>query len=79
MTSNDSQRERLSALDAAFLSLEAPHAPMHVGWAAQFAPRADGSRPTFEDIRDHIAGRLNRAPRYRQRLAEIPFGLDDPV
>jgi len=79
MTSNGSQRERLSALDAAFLSLEAPHAPMHVGWAAQFAPRADGSRPSFEDIRDHIAGRLNRAPRYRQRLAQIPFGLDDPV
>ncbi|MDQ3724123.1 MAG: wax ester/triacylglycerol synthase family O-acyltransferase [Actinomycetota bacterium] len=71
--------ERLSPLDAAFLSLEAPHAPMHVGWAAKFAPRADGSRPTFEDIRAHIAGRLGRAPRYRQRLAEVPLGLGDPV
>jgi WS/DGAT/MGAT family acyltransferase len=69
----------LSPLDAAFLSLEAPHAPMHVGWAAKFAPRADGSRPSFEDVRAHIAGRLGRAPRYRQRLADVPLGLGDPV
>jgi len=69
----------LSALDAAFLSLEAPHAPMHVGWAARFAPRADGSRPTFEALRSHIERRLGRAPRYRQRLAHIPLGLGDPV
>lgn len=72
-------RERLSALDAAFLSLEAPHAPMHVGWAAKFAPRADGSRPSFEDVRGLIASRLGRAPRYRQRLADVPLGLGDPV
>lgn len=77
--SNGSQRERLSALDAAFLSLESSDAPMHVGWAAQFAPRADGSRPSFEEVRAHIASRLNRAPRYRQRLAEVPLGLADPV
>jgi len=77
--SNGSQRERLSALDAAFLSLEAPHAPMHVGWAAQFAARADGSRPSFEEVRAHISRRLGRAPRYRQRLVEVPLGLGDPV
>ncbi len=77
--SNGSGHERLSALDAAFLSLEAPHAPMHLGWAARFAPRPDGSRPSFEELRWHIESRLGRAPRYRQRLAEIPLGLDDPV
>ena len=70
---------RLSALDAAFLSLESDHAPMHVGWAALFAPRADGSRPSYEAVRAHIAGRLPRAPRYRQRLASVPLGLGDPV
>jgi WS/DGAT/MGAT family acyltransferase len=52
---------------------------MHVGWAARFAVRDDGSRPSFEELRAHIAGRLGRAPRYRQRLAEIPLGLGDPV
>ncbi|MBA3327567.1 MAG: wax ester/triacylglycerol synthase family O-acyltransferase [Solirubrobacterales bacterium] len=79
MDSNGSPRQRVSALDAAFLSLESPQAPMHVGWAALFAPRADGSRPGFEEVRSHIAGRLGRAPRYRQRLVEVPLGLDDPV
>lgn len=79
MGAGGSRRERLSALDAAFLSLEAAHAPMHVGWAARFAPRADGSRPAFDELRSHVAGRLGRAPRYRQRLREIPLGLGDPV
>jgi WS/DGAT/MGAT family acyltransferase len=74
-----SRRERLSPLDAAFLSLESPDAPMHVGWAATFAPRPDGSRPSFEEIRAHIGGRLGRAPRYRQKLADVPLGLGDPV
>jgi diacylglycerol O-acyltransferase / wax synthase len=70
---------RLSPLDAAFLALESEHAPMHVGWAALFAPPAKGLRPSFEAIRDHISGRLGRAPRYRQKLANVPLGLDDPV
>jgi len=72
-------RGRLSPLDAAFLALESEHAPMHLGWAALFAPPPEGPRPSFDAIRAHIEGRLGRAPRYRQKLAQIPFGLDDPV
>jgi WS/DGAT/MGAT family acyltransferase len=72
-------RPRLSPLDAAFLALESEHAPMHVGWAALFAPPVEGPRPSFQAIRAHIEGRLGRAPRYRQKLAEVPLGLDDPV
>ncbi|MDQ3723681.1 MAG: wax ester/triacylglycerol synthase family O-acyltransferase, partial [Actinomycetota bacterium] len=70
---------RLSALDAAFLSLESAEAPMHVGWAALFAPPDAGPRPHFEDVLAHIESRLGRAPRYRQKLASVPFGLGDPV
>ena len=70
---------RLSTLDAAFLAIESDDAPMHVGWAALFGTPADRPAPTFEAISDHIAGRLHRAPRYRQRLAAVPLGLDDPV
>jgi diacylglycerol O-acyltransferase len=72
-------RSRLSPLDAAFLAIESEDAPMHVGWAALFGPPEAGPRPSFEQIRTHVEGRLGRAPRYRQRLAEIPLGLDDPV
>ncbi len=70
---------RLSTLDASFLEVESPSAHMHVGWAALFRPRSGASGPSFEEVRDHIAGRLGRAPRYRQRLAAVPFDVSDPV
>jgi diacylglycerol O-acyltransferase len=69
---------RLSALDAAFVAVETPSAHMHVGWAAVCSPPADGRRPRFAELRAHIAQRLPRAPRYRQRLAPVPFGVHNP-
>jgi diacylglycerol O-acyltransferase len=45
---------------------------------ATFLPPADGTMPTFDELRDHIASRLCRAPRYRQRLAGVPLGLNAP-
>ena len=72
-------RSRLSALDEAFLALESPQAPMHLGWAALFAPPASGPRPSFEALSAHIEARLGRAPRYRQRLVKVPLGLGEPV
>jgi diacylglycerol O-acyltransferase / wax synthase len=71
--------ERLSALDASFLAVEGPTAPMHVGWVAVFDPPEHGPRPGFDELFEHIAGRLGRAPRYRQRLARVPLALHDPV
>jgi WS/DGAT/MGAT family acyltransferase len=70
---------RLSALDASFLAVEKPTAHMHVGWAAVFDPPAGRSRPTFAELRDHIGARLERAPRYRQRLAPVPLGVHEPA
>lgn len=70
---------RLSALDASFLEVEAPTAHMHVGWAAVFAPRADGRRCSFDTLREHVVSRLDRAPRYRQKLATVPLGAHEPV
>jgi diacylglycerol O-acyltransferase / wax synthase len=71
--------ERLSALDASFLAVEGPSAHMHVGWAATFVPPADRPRPDFDTLFAHIAGRLGRAPRYRQRLAPDALGLNAPL
>jgi WS/DGAT/MGAT family acyltransferase len=70
---------RLSALDASFLEAETPSAHMHVGWVALFDPPHDRPRPTFDDLLAHIASRMARAPRYRQKLAEVPLGAADPV
>jgi diacylglycerol O-acyltransferase / wax synthase len=68
-------RARLSAFDASFLAIETPTAHMHVGWVAIFSPPVDGELPSFSELRDHIGSRLARAPRYRQRLAPVPFGV----
>ena len=70
---------RLSALDASFLEVETATAHMHVGHAATFAPPKGRPRPSFDELRDHIASRLGRAPRYRQRLAPVPLGLNEPA
>src|SRR3954447_9157407 len=70
---------RLTSLDASFLEVETPTAHMHVGWAAIFAPPADRSRPAFTELRDHVEARLDRAPRYRQKLLGVPLGVSEPV
>ena len=69
---------RLSALDDSFLAVESPTAHMHVGWASIFEPPADRPRPSFEELREHIGGRLSRAPRFRQKISSAPLGLDSP-
>jgi diacylglycerol O-acyltransferase / wax synthase len=70
---------RLSALDDSFLAVENPSAHMHVGWAATFSAPEGGRTPRFDELRDHIASRLSRAPRFRQRIASVPFGLNAPI
>ncbi len=74
-TSPESWSERLSALDAGFLDLEAPNAPMHVGSVSIFS----GKVPSQREMADLIASRLDRVPRYAQKLASVPFGLGRPV
>jgi diacylglycerol O-acyltransferase len=69
---------RLSALDASFLSVETPTAHMHVGWVAEFAASAEQVVPSFRELRDHIERRISRAPRYRQKLAAVPLGVNAP-
>src|SRR5437899_4166186 len=75
-------RARLSALDGSFLRVETPTAHMHVAWKGIFEPRADGRAGgplTIEELRRAISGRLQYAPRFRQRLAFTPGGFAEPV
>jgi WS/DGAT/MGAT family acyltransferase len=72
--------DRLTGLDASFLHLESPSAHMHVAGVMLF----DGSPPEHDELVEAISGRLHLVPRYRQRLATVPFGqgrprwVDDP-
>ena len=70
---------RLSALDDSFLAVENASAHMHVGWAAALRRPEEGQAPRFNELRNHIASRLARAPRFRQRIASVPLGLNAPI
>jgi WS/DGAT/MGAT family acyltransferase len=68
--------ERLSSLDASFLALESATTHMHVAGIAIFEAgplqRADGGID-IDRIRAFIESKLSMIPRYRQRLAFVPF------
>jgi WS/DGAT/MGAT family acyltransferase len=71
--------ERLSGLDEAFLAFETPSAYMHVAATAIFdaAPlRDEAGGLDIARIRRHVASRLGRLPRFRQRLAFVPVVQD---
>lgn len=68
--------ERLSAQDQSFLVFEKDNTHMHLGGVTMFerAPLASAAGGVDIDrIRAYIGSRLHFIPRYRQRLAYIPF------
>src|SRR5947207_4555520 len=72
--------DRLSGLDSQFLHLEDESTHMHVAGVMLF----DGDPPEYEDFVEGIESRLHLVPRYRQKLAFVPYGqgrprwVDDP-
>src|SRR3954466_38238 len=72
--------DRLTGLDASFLHLEDEAAHMHVAAVMTF----EGSPPPHTEVVEGIRSRLHLVPRYRQKLAFVPFGqgrprwVDDP-
>jgi diacylglycerol O-acyltransferase / wax synthase len=68
--------DRLTGLDSAFLHLEDhSSAHMHVASVMVF----EGKAPKYEEFLDPILSRLHLVPRYRQKLAFVPFGQGRPV
>lgn len=67
--------ERLSAQDASFLVFESPNTHMHLAWTWIFAGGslvgADGG-VDIARVRQHVAARLFRFPRFRQRIVYTP-------
>jgi len=76
--------EPLDGLDAAFLSLETPTTPLHVG-VVMVLDAPEGTRSLFSpstryaQIRRVIAQRLQVVPQFRQRALRVPLGLHHPV
>ena len=73
----------LSVIDGAFLHLESPEIPMHVGSLALFeALPADakvGPAEWFDAVKAHVTSRLHLAPVFTRKLALMPFDLANPV
>jgi WS/DGAT/MGAT family acyltransferase len=68
--------DRLSALDSTFLHLES-NGPSHMHVASVMVFR--GPAPTLQEFVEHVQGRLHLVPRYRQRLAFVPFSQGRPM
>ena len=67
--------DRLSGLDASFLSLERSGAHMHVGSVLVF----EGAAPPYDEFVAKLEQRLHLVPRYRQKLAFPPLVQARPV
>ncbi len=73
--------DRLSSIDASFLTNESSDSHMHVGAVMIF----EGPPPLYDDFLGHVRSRMHLVPRFRQKLAfpppELgrPFWVDDPT
>ncbi len=67
--------DRLTAIDASFLSNESDSSHMHVGAILIF----EGPPPLYVDLVEHIRGRLGQVPRFRQRIVVPPLEAGRPL
>jgi WS/DGAT/MGAT family acyltransferase len=67
--------DRLTAVDASFLTNETSSSHMHVGAILIF----EGPPPLYVDLVEHIRGRLNQVPRFRQRIVVPPLEAGRPL
>jgi diacylglycerol O-acyltransferase / wax synthase len=80
MADQQTHMDRLSSIDASFLTNEGSASHMHVGAVLIF----EGPPPSYPDLLDHVRSRLHLVPRFRQKLATPPlqmgrpFWIDDP-
>jgi diacylglycerol O-acyltransferase len=75
MSTSGGHLDRLSAVDASFLSNESSSSHMHVGGILIF----EGPPPRYIDLVEHVRGRLKLVPRFRQRLVVPPLEAGRPL
>jgi WS/DGAT/MGAT family acyltransferase len=75
MSTQGSHLDRLTAVDASFLSNESTTSHMHVGAILIF----EGPPPRYVDLVEHVRGRLHLVPRFRQKLVVPPLEAGRPL
>jgi diacylglycerol O-acyltransferase len=70
--------KRLSGTDALFLATETPAWHQHVGGLSILDP-AESDRFGFEEMRKTTLERLERVPKFKWKLKEVPLHLDRAV
>ena len=75
MSTEGRHLDRLTAVDASFLTNETSSSHMHVGAILIF----EGPPPKYVDLVEHVRGRLSQVPRFRQRLVVPPLEAGRPL
>lgn len=71
--------DHLTGMDAAFLHLETPEMPMHVGSLMVLDLPEGHAGDFYEDVKAHVEKRLHLARVFQRKLALMPFELANPV
>src|SRR5829696_5498436 len=75
MATSGNHLDRLTSVDASFLSNESDSSHMHVGAILIF----EGPPPLYTDLVEHVRGRLGQVPRFRQRIVVPPLEAGRPL
>jgi diacylglycerol O-acyltransferase / wax synthase len=73
--------QQLDPLDSAFVTLEVPGAPLHIGVIIEMEVPDDGldSKQRFDLLKANIAARMHEIPVLTKRVLRTPFDLAWPV
>src|SRR4051795_9646661 len=75
MATSGRHLDRLTAVDASFLTNESSSSHMHVGAILIF----EGPPPRYTDLVEHVRSRLPLVPRFRQKLVVPPLEAGRPL
>ena len=71
--------KQMQGLDAVFVAMERPVAPVHIGSVLIYDPStAPGGFVRFKDILSFMESRLSLSETMRQKMVKVPFGIDYP-
>ena len=71
--------QQLSGMDASFIYFETPKSPGHIFSVYIYdQSSAPGGQVTFKGILNYIEDRLHVSRTFRQRLVQVPMGIDHP-